>query len=283
MEIGLIFEKAQSVISKGLAAFVEKSQNLTQQDMISLAVLGIVGLLFCFVGLKMVRFWAAVLGLLAGVAGGTFAASYFGLDDIVSMIIGLVLGIILAALAAKFYLAGVMLVGWGLGIAVSVYFIQPTDWIYTIVCVAIGLVVGLIVLKFAEPATMVLTGLFGGFTAGQAIYGVIPLENTIIRIALPAVLTILGVVVQFLLESKRRKRLHLKKAAEIRSRHSTANEVDKARAMMENLESEAPAKKSKSMSAPEQKKTNKAEKSSDEAAEDLQDEEIVILNLDDDE
>ena len=90
---------------------------------------------------------------------------------------------------------------------------------------------------------MVVTSLFGGFTAGQAIYGLIPLDNEIVRIAAIAVLVILGVIVQFLLESKKRKRLHLKKAEEIRKKHSTANEVDKARAMMDNLDSVEPVNK----------------------------------------
>ena len=65
---------------------------------------------------------------------------------------------------------------------------------------------------------MVITSLFGGFTAGQAVYGLLPLENEIVRIAVIAVLVILGVIVQFLLESKKRKRLHLKKAEEMKGR-----------------------------------------------------------------
>ena len=52
-----------------------------------------------------------------------------------------------------------------------------------------------------------------------------------------AVLGAAGVLVQLLLESKKRKKLSLKKAAEIRDTQSTENEVEKARAMMENLDS----------------------------------------------
>ena len=46
-------------------------------------------------------------------------------------------------------------------------------------------------------------------------------------------------VAQFLLESRKRKRIHLKKAEEIRQKYSTENEVEKARAMMEALEQES--------------------------------------------
>lgn len=243
MEVNLIFQKMQVEINAGLTALSSKSSNLSQEDMIMLAVIAAVGLLFCFFGLKIVRFWAAFLGLAIGVTGGSYVASYFNVSDNIAWIIGLVAGVILAVLGARFYLAGVFLVAWFLGTVASAYFMQPADWIYTLVCVGIGLVIGLITLKFAEPVTMVVTSLFGGFTAGQAIYGLIPLENEIVRIAAIAVLVILGVIVQFLLESKKRKRLHLKKAEEIRKKHSTANEVDKARAMMDNLDSVEPVNK----------------------------------------
>ena len=243
MEVNLIFQKMQVEINAGLTALSSKSSNLSQEDMIMLAVIAAVGLLFCFFGLKMVRFWAAFLGLAIGVTGGSYVASYFNVSDNIAWIIGLAAGVILAVLGARFYLAGVFLVAWFLGTVASAYFMQPADWIYTLVCVGIGLVIGLITLKFAEPVTMVVTSLFGGFTAGQAIYGLIPLENEIVRIAAIAVLVILGVIVQFLLESKKRKRLHLKKAEEIRKKHSTANEVDKARAMMDNLDSVEPVNK----------------------------------------
>lgn len=243
MEVNLIFQRLQVEINGGLTALTTKGRNLTPEDMITLAVFAAIGLLFCFFGLKMVRFWAAFFGLVIGVTGGTYAAYYFNVSDNIAWIIGLVAGIILAVLGARFYLAGVFVVGWFLGTVASAYFIQPADWIYTLVCVGIGLVIGLITLKFAEPVTMVVTSLFGGFTAGQAVYGLLPLENEIVRIAAIAVLVILGVIVQFLLESKKRKRLHLKKAEEIRKKHSTANEVDKARAMIDNLDSTEPVKK----------------------------------------
>ena len=42
------------------------------------------------------------------------------------------------------------------------------------------------------------------------------------------------------MESKKRKKQHLKKAEEIRNTQSVANEVDKARAMVDNLDQEAP-------------------------------------------
>ena len=47
----------------------------------------------------------------------------------------------------------------------------------------------------------------------------------------------LGVLVQLLLESKKRKKQNLKKAAEIRQETSTADEVERARAVIDDLDS----------------------------------------------
>lgn len=241
MEVSFIFEKIQVEMNAGLNTLSERSQNLSQYDMITLAVITVIGLLFCFFGLKMVRIWAALFGFSVGFSGGAYLADYFNVSDNISLIIGLAAGCVLAVLGARFYLAGVFLVSWVMGIIGSAYFLRPADWAYALVCVGIGLVIALLTLKLAEPVTMVITALLGGAAAGQAIYGFLPAENEMIQIAVIAVLVILGVVIQFLMESKRRKRLHLKRAEEIRKEHSAANEVDKARAVLEDFDKETPS------------------------------------------
>lgn len=241
MEVSLIFERIQVEMNAGVNTLSERSQNLSQYDMITLAAIAAVGLLFCFFGLKMVRIWAALFGFTVGFSGGAYLASYFNVSDNISLIIGLAAGCVLAILGARFYLAGVFLVSWVMGIIGSAYFLRPADWIYALVCVGIGLIIALLALKLAELVTMVITALLGGAAAGQAIYVFLPVENEIIGLAVIAGLVILGVITQFLMESKRRKRLHLKRAEEIRKEHSAANEVDKARAVLEDFDKEAPS------------------------------------------
>lgn len=261
MEVTMIMGKAQSLVEKGLSIFDLKSKNLSQPEVIALAIAAAIGVLFCFFGLKMVRLWAAFFGLTVGFAGGTYVADYFGANGTVSWIVGAVVGLVLAFLAARFYVAGVMIVGWILGIIISAIIMLPKDWMQILICVGIGLIVGLISAKFAEPATMVITAIFGGSTAGRAIFGLLPVDSGTIHTAITVALVIIGIILQFLMESKRKKKMHLKKAEEIRSQHSTANEVDQARAMFDEPESER----------------QKIESGEDE------DDDIVILNLDDDE
>ena len=76
-----------------------------------------------------------------------------------------------------------------------------------------------------------------GLVLGTAVYYLLPVEGRLIHIALCIVTGIIGLLVQLLLESKRQKKKSLKKAEEIRGERSTANEVERARAMMEELES----------------------------------------------
>lgn len=240
MNLDYILGKIQLLIQSGAGALSEKGRELTTIDTVILAAAAAAGLLFCFFGLKLVRLWAAVLGLSVGFTGGAYLASYFGLEGHIPLIAGAAAGVILAVLSGVLYRAGAFLVVWLMGIAGSACILGPQDWIFVLVCVAIGLVIALITLKFTEPVTMLVTAVFGGALAGQAGYILIPVKNWIIQIAMIAVLAVLGIIVQFLMESKRRKRQHLKKAEEIRQSTSVANEVDKARAMMENLDQAKP-------------------------------------------
>lgn len=239
MNFDHIMTELQTQLRSGMKILTEKGHILGQAGFITLITVAVLGVLICFFGLKLVRLLATISGLAVGFLGGAYLAEYFGLEGDVPLIIGAVAGLILAVLGIRFYKAGVFWVSWILGIAGSAYIIRPEDWRFSLVCVVIGLIVGLITLKFVEPATMLLTALFGGCAAGQATYIMLPLHNDIIGLAIIAAFVILGIVVQFLQESRKRKRQHLKKAEEIRNIHSTANEVDKARAMMENLDGQA--------------------------------------------
>lgn len=238
MSMDYILEQIRHLVQSQMVVMTGKGKELMTADMIGLAAVIVVGLVFCFLGVKLIRFWAAVFGLAVGFMGGAYLASYFGLKGYVPLIIGGVAGLILAVLGAVFYHAGAFLVAWLLGIAGSAYFLRPSDWIFALVCVGIGFVIALLTLKLAEPVIALVTAILGGAAAGQAGYILLPVRNLIIQIAMIVVLVILGLIVQLLLESKRRKKLHLKKAEEIRKTTSVANEVDKARAMMENLDQE---------------------------------------------
>lgn len=237
MDMKMMFENARGLMTEGADTLFRGNSGLAQTNTTLLIGMVVFGILFCFLGLKMIRIWAALFGFAIGAVAGALACSFFQVNETASFIIVIVAGVVVGALSAWFYLAGILLVGWILGISVSASFLQPQDWILGLVCVGIGLIAGLIALKFAEPVTMTITALYGGVLAGRAGYELLPIKNQIIYIVLTVVLVVLGIVVQFLLESKKRKKQHLRKAKEIKSIHSAENDVEKARAMMTNLDS----------------------------------------------
>lgn len=209
---------------------------LTQTEITALAVTGILGLLICLLGLKIIRVWAALTGLAFGFALGVTAGGLLGLNGMGMLITGGVLGLILAVLGAALYRVGVFLTVFVSAGSVSTYLIAPQDWIGTAICLAIALVAAILAVRFVAALTIIVTSIYGAAIAGTAVYHLLPLTGDAILIALCVVICITGILVQLLLESRKQKKKSLQKAAEIREEKSTANEVERARAMMDNLD-----------------------------------------------
>lgn len=233
MGVSTILDNAQTMITE-IASNNPMDIVKTQDMMIFLVVSGVIGLLWCFFGLKLVRVWAAVLGFVLGSAIGGAAAWQFGLDTNVILIIALIAGIILACLGAVLYRVGIFVVVWIAGCSAAAQMLQPKEIWLMLVCAGIGLVAALLTVKFAEIITIVVTGVVGAMAAGPSISDLAGLDMHIIRLLITVGIAALGILVQFLLESGKRKKKHLKKAAEIRDMNSTANEVEKARAVFED-------------------------------------------------
>ena len=239
MNLNEIYGRLQEIdLGAAVTAIQSRDHALTQAEMIGLIVAAAVGLLFCLFGLKLVRMWAALLGLAVGFAGGCAAASAAGLNETGILIAGAAAGIIVAALGAALYRVGVFItVFLSVGFFV-VRIVGTQDWIMLAVCAGIALIAAILAVKFVTVMTIFATAVCGAVTAGPAVYYLIPETGAghILSIVLCAVFGALGVWVQLLLESRRRKKKNLEKAAEIRAEHSTANEVERARAMMDELD-----------------------------------------------
>lgn len=215
------------------AVFVALSDSTMMYIWIATLVLGV---LVGFFGLKLIRLWAALTGFVLGTALGGTAAVLLDIVEPYILIIALVTGIVFAILCAVVYRVGLFIVVWlsGSGIVWSV--LPSLDWQFMLAGVGIGLVLALLTLKFYTLITIVVTGISGAIQAGPAAVELSGLDMVWLPIVSTVVLAVLGILVQLTLESGKRKRQNLKKAAEIRKSNSTANEVEKARAMMEDLD-----------------------------------------------
>lgn len=239
MNMNGILEQIQTFnINEAMFTLEDAGHVLTQTETLVLAVLCAVGVLFCLLGLKIVRFWAVLVGLLLGLAGGTAAAYYLGMNESYIWIPGVVLGVVLAVLGAWRYRFGVFLTVWASAGLTCVYIIRPADWVWGAVCLAAGLVLAVLAMRFITLLTMIVTAVGGAVLGGTAAYFLTSFRGMAIHIVICTVLGILGFLVQLLLESRKRKKQNLKKAAEIRDNQSTENEVEKARALVDELDEE---------------------------------------------
>ena len=241
MSMNEIYETLQGIslsdISAVLSRLDESGHALTQAEIIGLAAAAAAGLLLCLFGLKIVRFWAALLGLAAGFFVGFTAAEAAGADAVVCVSAGFAAGLLLAVLGSVLYRVGVFVTVFLSVSLFCVHLINPENWIFIGICQAIGLIAAILSMKFLEIITIFATVLLGAATAGPAVCYLLPDTgmDSLIRIALCAVFGALGVLVQLLLLSKKRKKQSLKRAAQIRQEASTANEVERARAVMDDL------------------------------------------------
>ena len=210
------------------------NQIVSENMMIALIVTTVIGILLSMLGLKLIRLWSALLGLTAGAGIGFAVTELAGLEPMI--VIGATIGggIVLAFLSGFFYRFGIFLLALLAGTYIAILFVNPQDWIFLGVCLAIGLVIALLALKFVEPIMIVVTSIIGGVLVGDAIATLAELDNPIFRYGIMVLIAIVGGLIQFTLESGKRKKKNLKKAAEIREQNSTENEVEKARAMFDD-------------------------------------------------
>lgn len=240
MYVNEIFDTIQNLDLNGAIREISADSHvLTQTELISLAAVAVVGLLLCLLGLKIVRVWAALTGLALGFAGGVTAGGMLGLNEMGMLIAGGVLGILFAVLGTVLYRVGVFLTVFVSAAGISMYVIMPQDWTAVLICLAIALVAAILAIRFVVILTIVATSVYGAAISGNAIYYLLPVTGRLILIVLCVAICIIGILVQLLLESRKQKKKSLKKAAQIREEKSTENEVERARAMMENLDNMA--------------------------------------------
>ena len=210
------------------------NQVVSENMMIALIITTVIGIFLSMFGLKLIRLWSALLGLVAGAGIGFAVTELAGLEPMIVVGATIVGGIVLAFLAGFFYRFGIFLLALLTGTYIAILFVNPQDWIFLGVCLAIGLVIALLALKFVEPIMIVVTSILGGVLAGDAIATLAEFDNPIFRYGIMVLVAIVGGIIQFTLESGKRKKNNLKKAAEIREQNSTENEVEKARAMFDD-------------------------------------------------
>ena len=175
-----------------------------------LPVLGAVllGLLECFSGYRLLRFWIAFSGFVTGLIAGYLVSSILltqteGQEHI-PVIIGLAAGLLCAFLAHRVYLAGVFLFcGLMAFSALSSYaFPEGRGWdIFGFAArVAAFLIVGYIGMKFARPAVILISAFAGSSSSVRALPAFVPAlqSDEELQLLIFVLLAAAGIIVQTL-------------------------------------------------------------------------------------
>ena len=145
-----------------------------------------IGLAWAFYGLKLftilLPLWAFFFGLVAGAQWGTdvFGTGFF--STILSWGIGLVFGIVLAAISFFWYYAAVVILAGAAGYALGVGFFEYLGLGTGAIVVLIGLIVGAVfaIATFALGVPVLLVMVFSAFSGAAAVVnGVLILLGTI--------------------------------------------------------------------------------------------------------
>lgn len=142
-------------------------EQISQLMVIVYGVLCVFGLLNCILGYRILRFWMMIFGFIIG-AGAGFGVTYMsGVQDkmvIAGAMAGL--GIVLAVVSFLIYRAGIFVLGFGIGITLSIYLVHPTSSFSFFLCILIGVGLGVLAMRYAKGVIIVGTSILGGVLAG---------------------------------------------------------------------------------------------------------------------
>ena len=165
----------------------------------------IFGALNCFFGYKLLKVWMAVCGFIIGATGGFLIAARFLTERNIVFGITAAAGIVGSVLAYQIYLVGVFFLGWMMSVAAVIAFVRslPIGDKEKLVVIAagvlLGLIVGVLIVKFARPSIILVTGISGGISTATAACSLLKLEQPVLVVTGAGILlAIVGLMVQFL-------------------------------------------------------------------------------------
>lgn len=234
----------EQVLSSGSSMITEASGNAreiaeqigAQPTLEGLIVTGIVGLLICFFGLKLIRLQAALVGFLMGALIGIGVAWTAGISGLTFAIVVFACGAVLAALSFFLYKFGVFCVVFCVCLGMGVQIADPQSTLPLVIVLAIALILAIVAVIFVEPVIIICTGISGGVTAGISAASAMGLEGIWPGYAIGAVAAILGMVVQFMMHSRKVGKKEKVYSEQVKEADSVESEVEKARMVLDDPE-----------------------------------------------
>ena len=204
--LGWIFDEANEIpfLDRGVSLirmfYQRLQQPMTNEIMIILAVILVFGLLNCFLGYRMLRFWVMLAGFGAGALAALYVAGrlFPGTDHVLQLGAAVAGGILVALIALLIYKAGLFVLGAGLGISISIYLVHPTSSALFFLCILIGVVLGSLAVRFSREVLIIGTSIAGGAFTGFAGAHLLGLQEIPYSLLIALGAAALGMLIQFL-------------------------------------------------------------------------------------
>ncbi|MBQ8305618.1 MAG: TMEM198/TM7SF3 family protein [Blautia sp.] len=184
-----------------IRSFYQKLQQpLTNEIMLILAAFLVFGLLNCFLGYRMLRFWVMLAGFGIGAAAALYAADRMlpEADHMIQLGAAVGGGILVAVIAMLVYKAGIFVLGAGLGIGISIYLLHPTSSAVFFLCILIGVVLGSLAIRYSKEVLIIGTSLVGGAFAGFSGAHLLELSEIPYSLLIGLGAALVGILIQFL-------------------------------------------------------------------------------------
>lgn len=195
----------------------------------------VVGLLFCFLGLKLIKVISALMGLGIGAAAGAVISSVADITGFTRIIIIFACAVVLAVLTYFLHRVGIFLMTFAATVSAVFVFVGAGEKVYVMAALGAALILGILAMIFAEPGAIIITSVMGGCSAGTGIALLTGLtDNKFIGLGIAAVLAVLGMIVQFILHSKKAGGEEKQPSKKRKKKDSMESEVERARMLLDD-------------------------------------------------
>ncbi len=157
----------------------------------------------CFMGYKAIKWLVAIVGFIIGFLIGFIVTGQMYTNDFyIPTIVGIAAGIGLALVAFKLYLVGVFIFCGAVACRAIAHLPfgddQTQSILKLVLCIAAFVIVGILAVKFAKFCIIAITAVTGSINAVNLLKTPIVMldSNTILRIAVIALLAIVGILIQ---------------------------------------------------------------------------------------
>ena len=212
----------------------------------------VVGLIIALFGLKLVRVISTIAGLGIGAGIGAVISMAFGLDNVKMIAAIAVCGVVLGIMCAVLRKFGIFIMTFFGSFGTFVTLLETKSWIALGICAVIALIVAVLTVIFAEFLVIFVTGIMGGVEAGMALPFILGMTKiSWIGYVMSAAIAVIGIVVQTMMQSRKIGKKEKIFSKKIKEQVSMESEVEKARMLLDDGETEESIEESDKEEHPE--------------------------------